>query len=93
MISLISSSKTLNKNKTTHLQSPLSLLKDRSPSASSRPRIEDNLGLTSDNDEGGDDKVPSESSDNSSNMDDTVVSGRKNQEWDYEGDRDEVIPI
>lgn len=73
----------------------LPLLKDRSPSASSRPRIEDKLGLTSDNDEeeGGEDKVPSESSENSSNMDDTVVSSRRNQEWDFEVDRDEVHVI
>ena len=68
------------------------ILKDRSPSASSRPRIEDKLGLTSDNDEDGgvEDKVPSESSENSSTMDDTVISSRKNQEWDFEFDKDEV---
>lgn len=67
------------------IQSEPSDREERSASASSRPRIEDKLGLTSDNDdEDVEEGVPSESSDNSSTMDDTVVSARRNQEWDYE---------
>ena len=75
-----------------NLLSHILIFKDRSPSAASRPRIEDKLGLTSDNDEDGgvEEKVPSESSENSSNMDDTVISGLKHQEWDFELGKDEV---
>lgn len=65
-------------------------MKERSVSASSRPRIEDNLGLTSDNDEDVEEGVQSETSENSSTMDDTVISARKNQEWDYELGESEV---
>ena len=61
-------------------------------SASSRPRIEDNLGLTSDNDE--EDVVeieaPSESSDNSDTMDDTVIANRDKINWDFELGENEV---
>lgn len=61
-------------------------------SESSRPRIEDNLGLTSDNDEV-EEGIPSETSENSSTMDDTVISAKKNQEWDYELGESEVCFI
>lgn len=36
------------------------------------------------------DDVPSETSDNSSTMDDTVISSRKNQEWDNDLGETEV---
>ena len=62
-------------------------------SASSRPRIEDNLGLTSDNDDEVEEGVPSETSDNSSTMDDTVISARKNRELDFELGESEVCYI
>lgn len=71
-----------------------SILKERSVSASSRPRIEDKLGLTSDNDEDEDVENPaqSESSDNSDTMDDTVIANRDklNQAWDFELGENEV---
>ncbi|XP_053399542.1 pericentriolar material 1 protein-like isoform X2 [Mercenaria mercenaria] len=66
------------------IQSELSDREERPVSSSSRPRIEDNLGLTSDNDGEVEEGVPSETSENSSTMDDTVISARKNEEWDYE---------
>ncbi|XP_060554771.1 pericentriolar material 1 protein-like isoform X2 [Ruditapes philippinarum] len=66
------------------IQSEVSDREERSVSASSRPRIEDNLGLTSDNDDEVEEEgVPSETSDNSSTMDDTVISARK-KELDFE---------
>ncbi|XP_052793086.1 pericentriolar material 1 protein-like isoform X3 [Mya arenaria] len=64
------------------VQSEVSDREERSISASSRPRIEDHLGLTSDNDEEEDEEdivengAPSESSNNSSTMDDTVIANR-----------------
>lgn len=71
-----------------------SILKERSVSASSRPRIEDKLGLRSDNDEddGVDNDAQSESSDNSETMDDTVIASRErlNQAWDFELGENEV---
>lgn len=65
------------------LQSDISDKEERAMSASSRPRIEDNLGLTSDNDDI-EEAVSSEESENSSTMDDTVISGVKNKGWAYE---------
>lgn len=69
-------------------------MKERSVSASSRPRIEDKLGLTSDNDEDEDveNAAQSESSDNSDTMDDTVIANRDklNQAWDFELGENEV---
>lgn len=71
-----------------------SILKERSVSASSRPRIEDKLGLTSDNDEedGVENEAESESSENSDTMDDTVIANRDrlNQAWDFELGENEV---
>ncbi|KAL4230121.1 Phosphoacetylglucosamine Mutase [Mactra antiquata] len=66
------------------VQSEASEREARSLSAASRPRIEDKLGLTSDNDIEDDDidGVQSETSDNSSNMDDTVIARRRNQDWE-----------
>ncbi|XP_060565327.1 pericentriolar material 1 protein-like isoform X1 [Ruditapes philippinarum] len=75
------------------IQSEVSDREERSVSASSRPRIEDNLGLTSDNDDEVEEEgVPSETSDNSSTMDDTVISARK-KELDFELGESEVCCI
>ena len=72
------------------LKNCFKILKERSASASSRPRIEDKLGTQSENDE---EAAPSETSDSSSNMDDTVISRMKNPAWDYDLGEEEVSLI
>ncbi|KAL3878634.1 hypothetical protein ACJMK2_030966 [Sinanodonta woodiana] len=58
---------------------------ERSPRVSPRPRIEDKLGLDSgDDNEEEENKAEEESSEDSETMDDTVVSGRRQPEWDFE---------
>ena len=72
-------------------------------SASLRPRIEDRLGLTPDIDGNGeeeeeeeeaeDDLAQSESSDNSGTMDDTVITNRKNRDFEFGFMEDEVCQV
>ncbi|KAK3606346.1 hypothetical protein CHS0354_041982 [Potamilus streckersoni] len=79
--SLIEHLKEQEKGYTTLLQRVL----ERSPRISPRPRIEDKLGLDSgDDNEEEENKAESESSEDSETMDDTVVSGRRQPEWDFE---------
>ncbi|KAH3829898.1 pericentriolar material 1 protein-like isoform X2 [Dreissena polymorpha] len=75
------------------VQSEISDREERSVSASSRPRIEDKLGIATDNDEEEEEVeeeivengAPSESSNDSSTMDDTVIANREliNQAMGY----------